>query len=82
MNQRNDARMPEFHQILKDAGFHTVVVPLHDDVVRDVKNTLYLLWGRTKGLFRIKKFLVIWVKMLKERVGLIHRGVLLVQCST
>jgi predicted permease len=45
LNQRNDARMPEFHQILKDAGFHTVVVPLHDDVVRDVKNTLYLLWG-------------------------------------
>jgi predicted permease len=45
LNVRNDERIPEFRQILKDAGFHTTVVPLRDDVVRDVKSVLYLLWG-------------------------------------
>ena len=45
LNQRNDERLPEFRQLLKDAHFQTVVVFLHDDVVRDVKSVLYLLWG-------------------------------------
>jgi predicted permease len=45
LNAGNDQRFPEFHQILKDAHFHTVVVFLQDDVVRDVKAGLYLLWG-------------------------------------
>lgn len=45
LNANNDVRFPEFHQILKDAGFHTVAVFLQDDVVRDVKSVLYLLWG-------------------------------------
>jgi ABC-type antimicrobial peptide transport system permease subunit len=38
-------RFPEFKQILINAGFHTVVVPLQDEVVGDIKSTLYLLWG-------------------------------------
>ena len=37
--------MPNGRQILKDAGFHTVVIGARDDVVRDVRSTLYLLWG-------------------------------------
>ncbi len=45
LNAANDTRFPEFHQILKDADFHTVAVFLQDDVVRDVKGVLYLLWG-------------------------------------
>ena len=45
LNARNDQRFPEFKKILKDAGFRTVVVFLQDDVVRDVKSALYLLWG-------------------------------------
>jgi predicted permease len=45
LNANNDTRFPEFHQILKDARFHTVAVFLHDDVVRDIKTVLYLLWG-------------------------------------
>jgi predicted permease len=45
LNAHNDERFPELHQILKDARFHTVVVSLQDDVVRDVKASLYLLWG-------------------------------------
>jgi predicted permease len=45
VNARNDDQFPEFRQILKDAQFHTVAVFLGDDVVRDVKAVLYLLWG-------------------------------------
>jgi predicted permease len=45
LNLRNNDRFPEFRQILKDAHFHTVVGLLQDDVVRDVKAVLYLLWG-------------------------------------
>ena len=32
-------------QMLLDAGYTTVVMPLQDRVVRDVRGTLYLLWG-------------------------------------
>jgi predicted permease len=45
LNARNDERFPQFRQLLKDAQFRTVVVFLHDDVVRGVKTVLYLLWG-------------------------------------
>ena len=45
INAANDERLPQFRQILKDAGFHTLVVHLQDDVVRDVKGSLLLLWG-------------------------------------
>jgi len=45
VNARNDERLTQFHQILKDAGFRTLVVNLHDDLVRDIKAALYLLWG-------------------------------------
>ena len=45
LNARNDERFPQFRQILKDARFQTISVMLQDDVVRDVKASLYLLWG-------------------------------------
>ena len=45
LNAANDERFPEFRQVLKDAGFRTVVVFLQDDLVRDVRAALYLLWG-------------------------------------
>lgn len=45
LNAHNDERFPHFRQLLKDAGFHTVVVGLQDDVVREVRASLYLLWG-------------------------------------
>ena len=43
--ERNDKRFPEFHQILKDAGYGVFVTGLQDEVVRDVRPVLYLLWG-------------------------------------
>jgi predicted permease len=45
LNARNLDRFPKLKEILINAGFHTVVVPLQAFLVRDVKNTLYLLWG-------------------------------------
>jgi predicted permease len=45
LNARNLDRFPKLKQILINAGFHTVVVPLQDYLVRDIRGTLYLLWG-------------------------------------
>ena len=45
LNARNLERFPSFKQILINAGFHTVVTPLQDYLVRDLRGTLYLLWG-------------------------------------
>jgi predicted permease len=45
INRRNDARFPQLHQVLKDAGFYTAVVELQKDVIEDVQPVLLLLWG-------------------------------------
>ena len=45
LNARNLDRFPNLKQILINAGFHTVVVPLQDYLVRDIRSTLFLLWG-------------------------------------
>ncbi len=45
VNRANDERFPHFKQILADAKFRTVTVLLQDDLVRDIKGSLYLLWG-------------------------------------
>ncbi|HTI37647.1 MAG TPA: ABC transporter permease, partial [Vicinamibacterales bacterium] len=45
LNARNLDRFPALKQILINAGFHTVVVPLQSYLVRELRGTLYLLWG-------------------------------------
>jgi predicted permease len=45
LNVRNLEIFPALKQILIDAGFHTVVVPFQEDLVRDIGPILYLLWG-------------------------------------
>jgi predicted permease len=45
LNRRNLDRFPQLKEILINARFHTVVVPLQQHLVRDVRSTLYLLWG-------------------------------------
>ena len=45
LNVRNDERLPQFRTVVRDGGFRTVVVPLQEEVVRDVRATLYLLWA-------------------------------------
>ena len=44
LNAANLKRFPETVHILTTTGFHTVAVRLQDDLVRDVRTTLNLLW--------------------------------------
>jgi putative ABC transport system permease protein len=37
--------VPNARQLLKDAGYHTVVVPAKEDLVRDIAPVLYMLWA-------------------------------------
>ena len=37
--------VPNARQLLADVGFHTRIVPAHEDLVREIRPTLYLLWG-------------------------------------
>jgi predicted permease len=45
LNARNLERFPALKPLLINAGFHTSVVPLQGFLVREVRGTLYLLWG-------------------------------------
>ena len=45
LNRANLDRFPSFKELLINAGFHTVVVPLEDMLVSQVRGALYLLWG-------------------------------------
>ena len=45
VNALNMERFPHFREPLLNAGFHTAVVPFQADLVRDVRGTLFLLWG-------------------------------------
>jgi predicted permease len=63
-------RVPAFKPLLVNAGFHTVVVPLQDDLVRTVKATLYLLWGGTLFVLLIGCVNVINLALVRARVRL------------
>ncbi|MEX2285177.1 MAG: ABC transporter permease [Gemmatimonadota bacterium] len=43
INRAIDERMPQFHEILVNAGFRSLVVSYPQDLVRDVAGTLWLL---------------------------------------
>src|SRR5258708_17750826 len=45
LNAASLAPFPKFKEILINAGFHTQVLPLKDLLVKEVRGTLYLLWG-------------------------------------
>ncbi len=45
LNLANMDLMPELKPLLINVGFHTVVTDYQQDLVREVKGTLYLLWG-------------------------------------
>ncbi len=45
LNRANMEKLPELKPLLINAGFHTEVLPLQDDIVMDVRRTLFLLWG-------------------------------------
>ncbi len=45
LNAANLERFPMFKELLINAGFHSLAVPLRDDLVREIAPRLYLLWG-------------------------------------
>lgn len=45
LNRANLERFPNFKVLLINAGFHTLVVPLEDMLVKEIRAALYLLWG-------------------------------------
>jgi predicted permease len=45
LNHANLDRFPSYKELLINAGFHTMVVPLEDMLVQEVRGALYLLWG-------------------------------------
>ncbi len=45
INAANLKRFPQYAELLTNAGFHSIVSPLQDFLVRDVKPILYLMWG-------------------------------------
>jgi predicted permease len=45
LNARNLDRFPQLKPLLINAGFHTTVERLQDTLVRDVRATLFLMWG-------------------------------------
>lgn len=45
LNAANLERFPDIGAIWTSTRFHTIVVPLHEALVRDVSGILYMLWG-------------------------------------
>jgi predicted permease len=45
LNATNLERFPQLKEILINAGFHTVAVNFRQQLVKDVRGVLYLLWG-------------------------------------
>jgi putative ABC transport system permease protein len=45
LNTANLDRFPQYKELLINARFHTTVERLQDTLVRDVRATLYLMWG-------------------------------------
>jgi predicted permease len=45
VNERNLERFPFFASFLADARFHTIVTPFQEDLIRDLRGVLYLLWS-------------------------------------
>jgi predicted permease len=70
LNLANLDRFPQYKQLLIDAGFRTRVSRLQDNVVRDVKGTLYLLWGGALFVLLIGCVNVANLVLVRSRVRL------------
>jgi predicted permease len=62
--------IPALKPLLLNAGFNTRIVPLKDDLVRNVKGRLYLLWGGTLLVLLIGCVNVINLALVRSRTKL------------
>jgi putative ABC transport system permease protein len=70
LNAANLERFPQFKQILINAGFHTVVIPLQEQMVEDIRPVLYLLWGGALFVLLIGCVNVANLVLVRSRVRL------------
>ncbi|MBP1633906.1 MAG: hypothetical protein H6Q10_480 [Acidobacteria bacterium] len=68
INAANLERFPAFKQVLINAGYHTEIYPLKDDMVRDIRSTLYLLWAGTLFVLLIGCVNVVNLALVRSRV--------------
>jgi predicted permease len=68
LNAANLDRYPAFKAVLINAGFHTVVSRLQEQVVKDVRATLYLMWGGSLFVLLIGCVNVANLALVRSRV--------------
>ncbi|HEY7790657.1 MAG TPA: ABC transporter permease [Vicinamibacterales bacterium] len=66
----NFDRLTQWQQILKNAGFHVVAVSFEQDLVRDVRTMLYLLWGGALFVLLLGAINVANLTLVRSRVRL------------
>ena len=70
INARNLELFPAMKPLLINAGFHTSVEPLQDTLVRDIKPSLYLMWGGALFVLLIGCVNVANLVLVRSRVRL------------
>ncbi len=70
LNAANLERFPQLKEVLINAGFHTVVVRLQDQMVEDIRPILYLMWGGAAFVLLIGCVNVANLVLVRSRVRL------------
>jgi predicted permease len=70
LNTRNLDLFPQLKPLLINARFHTIVSPLQETLVRDIKPTLYLMWGGAVFVLLIGCVNVANLVLVRSRVRL------------
>jgi predicted permease len=70
LNAANLERFPQLKEVLINAGFHTVVARLQDQMVQDIRPILYLMWGGAAFVLLIGCVNVANLVLVRSRVRL------------
>jgi predicted permease len=70
LNAANLERFPQSTEVLTNARFHTVVIRLQDQMVKDIRPVLYLMWGGAAFVLLIGFVNVANLVLVRSRVRL------------
>ncbi|HEY7190350.1 MAG TPA: ABC transporter permease [Vicinamibacterales bacterium] len=70
LNAANLERFPQFKPVLVNAGFRTLVIPLQEQMVQDIRPVLYLMWGGALFVLLIGCVNVANLVLVRSRVRL------------
>jgi predicted permease len=70
LNAANLERFAQLKEVLINAGFHTVVMRLQDQIVEDIRPILYLMWGGAAFVLLIGCVNVANLVLVRSRVRL------------